>query len=225
MALLHKSVLTPSKTAVIDTWAKARPWFRGDADAAFVKVAAFRFDDPDGRVGLETLFVTAGAGPVLQVPLTYRDTALDGGEAWLLGTLEHSVLGTRYVYDGLGDPAYLAALATAALAGGPQAEEFYEVDGDREVREPSAVVAGSGSPSALPVDVPAVSSMKTRDDGDVSVTSAGPLTVALARVPGAAASALAQAVDAAAAEREVLTGTWAGHDAPATLALVARASR
>ncbi|WP_286345917.1 maltokinase N-terminal cap-like domain-containing protein [Frondihabitans sucicola] len=221
MALLHKSELTPSKTEILADWARAQPWFDGDPERDFDKVAAFRFDDPEGRVGIETLFVSAGAGPVLQVPLTYRDTALAGGEAWLLGTMEHSVLGTRFVYDALGDPAYLAAVANAALGGGVQADEFYEIDGARVPREPTAVAAGSGAAGSREVTAPDVAAVATRDDDGITVASAGDLRVALARVPGADAAALAAAAGTG-AEREVLSGSWQGHDEPMTLVVVAR---
>jgi hypothetical protein len=43
-------------------------------------VSAYRFDDPAGEVGIETLLVRRGAGPVLQVPLTYRGAPLAGAE-------------------------------------------------------------------------------------------------------------------------------------------------
>ncbi len=62
-------------------------------------------------MGVETLLVRVGEGPVLQVPLTYRGAPLPGGESALVGTMEHSVLGPRWVYDGTGDPVYVATLA------------------------------------------------------------------------------------------------------------------
>ena len=41
------------------------------------------------------------------MPVTYRDAPLPGADAWLIGTMDHSVLGKRWVYDGVGDPVYL----------------------------------------------------------------------------------------------------------------------
>ena len=46
----------------------------------------------------------------LFVPLTYRGAPLAGGEADLVGTTEHSALGTRWVYDAWRRP---------GVAGGP----------------------------------------------------------------------------------------------------------
>ncbi|GAA4266377.1 CG0192-related protein [Frondihabitans peucedani] len=227
MALLHRAELRPSKTEIIAEWARSRSWFEGDPEAPFEKLASFRFDDPEGEVGIETLLVTAG-GPLLQVPLTYRGSPLAGGEAWLLGTMEHSVLGTRYAYDGMGDPAFVAALATAALTGGSQADEYVEVDGERVFREPTAVVTGSGNAGSRAVAASDLAAPATRDERGITVATLRGLRVALARVPGpgsdagALASAAGVPAGAGATEdglREVVTGTWAGGD-PVTLAVV-----
>ena len=54
----------------------------------------------------------------MQAPLTYRDEPLDGAEDALITEMQHSVLGTRWVYDGLRDPQFsvmLAALGTLLL--------------------------------------------------------------------------------------------------------------
>ena len=105
-----------------------------------VSRGAYRFDDPAGEVGIETMLVGAADGPVHHVPLTYRAAPLDGADGWLVGTTEHSVLGRRWVYDGCVDPVYAAALAHAILTGSGQAEQYFEVDGRREVREPTVTV-------------------------------------------------------------------------------------
>ena len=44
--------------------------------------------------------------------------------------MDHSVLGTRWVYDAVGYLAYLLAVATAVLTGGRQAELHIEIDGE-----------------------------------------------------------------------------------------------
>jgi hypothetical protein len=152
MALLHRATLSPSKLELLAGWAPTQPWFEGDKDAPLTLVASFRFDDPDGEVGVETLLVRAGDGPVLQIPLTYRNEELPGAQAHFRGTMEHSVLGTRWTYDGLGDSVYLGELTKAILTGGSQVEQWIEIDGVMTLREPTAVVIGSGSETAPDLD-------------------------------------------------------------------------
>jgi hypothetical protein len=144
MALLYRAELKPSKLELVEAWLPGRSWFEGPAGTGLERVAAYRFDDPAGEVGIETMLVRFGAGPVHQVPLTYRGAPLDGAGDWLIGTMEHGVLGRRWVYDALGDPVYLAALA-GAFAGVPQAEEYFEVDGRREVRAANMAITASGA--------------------------------------------------------------------------------
>ncbi len=64
-------------------------------------------------MGVETLILADEAGPepvVYQVPLTYRGEPLGSADHALVGTMEHSVLGRRWVYDGPHDPVYAAQL-------------------------------------------------------------------------------------------------------------------
>ncbi|MEE3920757.1 hypothetical protein V2I01_28665 [Micromonospora sp. BRA006-A] len=87
---------------------------------------------------------------MLQVPLTYRGAPLAGADEYLVGVIEHSVLGRRWAYDACGDPVYPPLLAAAVLADAGQAEEYFEVDGKREVRPASMTLTGSrtGRPGA-----------------------------------------------------------------------------
>jgi hypothetical protein len=152
MALLHRANLVPSKLELLAGWAPDQPWFAGERDAALSTVASFRFDDPDGEVGVETLLVRAGDGPVMQIPLTYRNEQRDGSQDGFIGTLEHSVLGTRWVYDATTDPVYLGELARAILTGGTQVEQWIEIDGVMTQRESTARVVGSGRETAPDLD-------------------------------------------------------------------------
>src|SRR5215213_286445 len=108
MALLHQAELRPSKLELLAAWLPTREWHRGPLTAGLTRVAAYRFDDPAGEVGIETMLVRAGNGPLVQAPLTYRGAPMEGAERWLIGTMEHSVLVSRWVYDGCGDPVYAA---------------------------------------------------------------------------------------------------------------------
>ena len=215
MALLHKADITPSKIDLLSSWAPAQPWFVGEAGVSVTNLAAYRFDDPEGEVGIETILISAGDGPVLQVPVTYRGAPLAGADSSLITTMQHSVLGERWVYDAIGDPAYLAAVANAALTGGHQAELSIEIDGQLVVREPTAVVAGSGTPGSTVVTPPAVADISIRQEPGATVVTAGSLRIVVARVLGADDVLADLAPDSA---HEVLAGTWS--DQPALRALV-----
>jgi hypothetical protein len=196
MALLHDATLVPSKLDLLTAWLPGRSWFTGDAELQ--RMGAYRFDDPAGEVGVETFLVRAGGEPVFQVPLTYRSAALAGKDDLLLGTSEHSVLGTRWVYDGCADPVWAAALATAILTGGTQAEEFLNRNGRLESRAPSATVRGSGASGTVVPDIVAVTCV---DQGATTVVRAETIELIVARVVGAAVQAA-----------QTLTGSWAGSE-------------
>jgi hypothetical protein len=143
MALLHHATLTPSKPELIAAWLPRQPWAAGLPEVT--PFGGFRLDDPAGQVGIEGILLRSADGEVVvHVPLTYRAAPLEGAEDALLGTTEHSVLGTRWVYDAPADPVYVATLSSTILDGGTGAEEYFEVDGERVTREPKVRVAGSG---------------------------------------------------------------------------------
>src|SRR5213080_4022406 len=119
MALVHRATLSPSKQELIESWLPTRSWAAGRRVAG--KLAEYRFDDPAGEVGVETILWRTDDGAVLQTPLTYRAAPVADAETYLIGTSEHSVLGHRWVYDGCGDQVWAATLAAAILTGGTQA--------------------------------------------------------------------------------------------------------
>lgn len=151
MAIIHQATLTPSKAETIATWLSTQPWFGGTAEVT-VPVAAYRFDDPAGEVGMEAFLVEVG-GRTVHVPVTYRGAPLPGGDEWLVGTMEHSVLGTRWVYDAVGDPVYRAELARVVREGGTHVRLMVETPDGPVEREPNAFVRGSGSTSGHEADV------------------------------------------------------------------------
>lgn len=209
MALLYRAELRPGKLELLTAWLPTRPWYRGPAAPDLRQVASYRFDDPGGEVGIETFIVRAGNAPLLQIPLTYRGAPLEFGDEWLVGTTEHSVLGPRWVYDGCADPVYAEALASTILTGGSQAEQFIEMDGRQERREPTAFVRGSGSHEG---DVPAVKTLVRVDDEDPTVIVTDSVELAVVRV-------LDDALDDG--ERLTLTGTWDGQPSALILAYAA----
>jgi Maltokinase N-terminal cap domain len=241
MALLHRaSTLTPTKLDLASAWAVEQPWFSGDPQAVFEPVGSYRFDDPEGQVGIETLLIRAGEHePVLQIPVTYRDAPLVGAEHALIGTAEHSALGTRWVYDGVADPAYLSAVATVTLTGGHQADQFVEIEGELVAREPTAIVSGSGTDGMPPVAVPPVASVALTQTVNSTVVVAEGVRLVLARVldlagpiagdlrsvateNGALVADSLEDSDATGAASAVLSGIWLEHREPKALALVFR---
>lgn len=205
MAVIHRAQLTPTKAELITGWLPSRPWCGGSAAPPDL-LGAYRFDDPAGEVGIETHLVGTGDGTVLQVPLTYRGAPLAGAQRHLVGTMVHSHLGPRWIYDGCGDPVFVAALATVIRTGGREAEEWVEADGAPVRRDASAAVTGSGTPGAA---VPALDAVEPVD-GPTATTVAG-LTVL--RVLGQAAGPEGAMT---------LTGVWPGRAEPALLAYLPR---
>ena len=205
MALLHRADLTPTKIELLTGWLPGRPWYQEGSAAGLARVAAYRFDDPAGEVGIETILVAVGDGPVYQIPLTYRGAPLDGADAFLIGTTDHSVLGRRWVYDACGDPVYATALAAAVLADAGQADELLETGGEPERREPSMTITGSGVPDA---DVPPVGAIVRvePDDPTIIVTDTVELVV-VRRLGGINVRPGA-----------TLTGTWNAQSTPQPLA-------
>jgi hypothetical protein len=215
MALLHQAEIRPTKLELLARWLPGRPWYTGPAAPDLHRVGAYRFDDPAGEVGIEALLVRAGDGPVLHVPLTYRGEPLAGREAWLVGTMDHSVLGPRWAYDACGDPLYAAVLTQIIHSGGCQADEFVaDDDGRLQRREPGATVTGSGPWTGGAA--PTVDAVARVDDGDPPVVGAGPVELAVIRVLPAADGR----ADAGGSGGR-LTGTWPGGPGPVTLATVA----
>ena len=151
MALFHRATITPTKPELIAEWAPTQSW--GPSAATPIEViGSYRFDDPDGRVGMETHLVTAG-GALLQVPLTYRDEPLDGAADALITEMQHSVLGTRWVYDGLRDPRLVVMLAAVAMTGQGEALGMVEYDGRWYIAPSNVRIEGGGwTQERVPVD-------------------------------------------------------------------------
>ncbi|WP_206502114.1 maltokinase N-terminal cap-like domain-containing protein [Streptomyces chrestomyceticus] len=114
MAVIHQTTLSPTKLELLAPWLPAQPWYAGDGTTPDLsKSGGFRLDDPEGEVGMEFMVATdsSGAEPIhYHVPFTYRGAPLPGADHALIGTLEHGVLGKRWVYDGTHDPVLVAQL-------------------------------------------------------------------------------------------------------------------
>ncbi|GAA4677843.1 maltokinase N-terminal cap-like domain-containing protein [Gordonia humi] len=140
MAIIYEATLSPGKDDMIRRRLDEVPWGpTGDVE----RLAAFRFDDPAGAVGIEAHIVACG-GRTLHVPLTYRGAPLDGVTA--VGTMEHSVLGRRWVYAAGDDPVAVAAYLRA-LRGehGPADLELHRGDGGVEALPTSVTLSVRGT--------------------------------------------------------------------------------
>jgi len=151
MALFHRATITPTKAELIAEWAPTQPW-GPPSDISVEVIGSYRFDDPDGRVGMETHLARAG-GSLLQVPLTYRDEPLEGADDALIGEMQHSVLGTRWVYDGLRDPRHVVMLAAVAMTGQGEALGMAVYDGRWYIAPSNVRIHGGGwTDERVPVD-------------------------------------------------------------------------
>lgn len=190
MAFVHReATLRPTKIEIVREWLTAADWF--DAVPETVVTSAplsYRFDDPDGKVGIEAL-VAAYRGGFIQLPLTYREAPLDGAESWLLTTMEHSVLGRRWIYDGVGDPVLATAIVNAIVGGAASAALEFGPEDDRRTAATSIQARGTGS-GPIPMTLDVVSVERSEAVSTVH-TSAGVLRVPHFLDPAARASAAA----------------------------------
>jgi hypothetical protein len=112
------ATLTPEFRWFVPRWVARQPWYGGDGTPDLRPVGFFRFDDPDGEVGIETHVLTDG-NAIYQIPMTYRGAPLPGAAgAALISVSEHSALGTRWIYDATADPAWRAAVLRLIRSGG-----------------------------------------------------------------------------------------------------------
>lgn len=103
-------------------------------------VSSYRFDDPDGEVGVEAFVARQGA-KLQHVVFTYRSAPLGDGQERLVSQMEHSELGTRWVYDGTTDPVALECFRRAILGRQDQATLELWQDGRMiGTREPTATL-------------------------------------------------------------------------------------
>ncbi len=102
--------------------------------------------------GMEIHIAKAG-DLLLQVPLTYRDRPLAGTEDGLIVEMEHSVLGTRWVYDGLGNPLLITMFAAVSMTGQGEALGMVDDDGRWVIVPANVRIQGGGwSKERIPID-------------------------------------------------------------------------
>jgi hypothetical protein len=115
LAVIHRTTLVPSKLELLTDWLPRHAWYIGEPSGpSLARVGGFRLDDPLGEVGIEFMVVRDDAAREVTaylVPMTYRASPLAGAEEHQIGTAEHGVLGTRWIYDGTRDPVLLSQVA------------------------------------------------------------------------------------------------------------------
>lgn len=175
MAILHQATISPTKAELLEPWLRTRPWWDGAEQRE--PVVAFRLDDPAGEVGIECFLHGCADGSTLFVPVTYRAAALPGAEAHLIGTTEHSVLGTRWVHDACADPVFVATLLATVRDGGHQATlTVRRADGSETTREPAATARGTGGRTG-PTDLTGPVTVTDGEDRTTVTAGASTLTV------------------------------------------------
>ncbi|MFF9198273.1 1,4-alpha-glucan branching protein [Streptomyces sp. NPDC014779] len=180
MSVIHRTTMAPTKLELLAAWLPTRPWYRGGGDTVpeLARAGGFRLDDPEGEVGIEFMVVTDTAGDETHAylaPMTYRGAPLEGAEHALIGTSEHGVLGTRWLYDGAHDPVLLGAL-TALLEGRAEPQAQSETD------TPDPTVAASFDGPAGAWDASAAPVVADGAHGTDVRLGAGALSLRIARV-------------------------------------------
>ncbi|WRZ88436.1 1,4-alpha-glucan branching protein [Streptomyces sp. NBC_01007] len=153
MASVHRTTMTPTKLELLTGWLPKQSWYVGDTEAPeLVKAGGFRLDDPEGAVGIEFMVVvesTAEEPVAYLVPMGYRGAVLEGvPDEALIGTSEHGVLGTRWIYDGVHDP-----VVTAQLRALMRGETVPQHRSKSDTPDPSVTVHGTGPGDAPDVQV------------------------------------------------------------------------
>jgi hypothetical protein len=207
VAILHRATLKPSKLELLSAHLMTFPSLTSTSVAEYTLLGAYRFDDPAGNVGMEAHLVGAGSGLVVHVPLTYREAPLAGADEFLVDTVEHSVLGTRWIYNACGDPIYVQELVRTILTGGSHVEQFIATDDGPVSRPSTASVLGSG---AAETTVPIVHAARASFDGTDTVITTAELEIVVRHILTAASQIAGP----------TLTGTWPGIDLPTVLAYI-----
>ena len=209
MAIIHQATLSPSKLEMLAEFLPRVESLAEHLGSDVSQIGSYRFDDPAGEVGIETHILTSSTGAVLQFPLTYRNEPLEGAEACFLGTMQHSVLGTRWIYDACGDAVYVSELVRVIMTGGSQVALMVETSDGPVERKSTVTVQGTGSSGEAPKS-PIAKVIPERVGTDTRIAT-GDLVVVVRH-----------ALDEGWTDNDssALTGTWATRTDPTTLAFL-----
>lgn len=105
VAKMYDTTIIPSKEEVARNWA-------GSVELT----GSYRLVDTVGEeVGIEVLIATDLDGRLVQIPFTYRPSEFNPEQT--LATIEHGVLGKRWVTNALGDPVAVREFIRTILTG------------------------------------------------------------------------------------------------------------
>ncbi|ANE02903.1 CG0192 family protein [Corynebacterium crudilactis] len=104
-AIMYDTTVVPSKKEIAQKW----------MDFVDLQGSYRLVDTVDGEVGVEVLISKDRSGRLLQIPFSYRSE--ENNPAHTLATLEHGVLGTRWVANALGDPVAVREFIRTILTG------------------------------------------------------------------------------------------------------------
>lgn len=161
MALIYTAQLDPDK----NEWIRLALVDRGEpADVASEKVGSYRFDDPEGEIGVEVMIVRVGER-LVQIPFSYRSA--EPAEGQVVTTAEHSVLGRRWIVDAATDPQARDILRRGVAGELPQAVlEMHDESGSYlETRQPDVTLTVVGEGSGGELDLPTELDPRATVDG------------------------------------------------------------
>lgn len=150
-AIMYDTTVVPSKKEIAQAWT-------GYVDLQ----GSYRLvDTVDGEVGVEVLISKDREGRLLQIPFSYRSAEINPEQT--LSTLEHGVLGKRWVTNALGDPVAVREFIRTILTGDDGAARSDGVKGYLDIK-------GSGDVESVDLqDVKLTEVTRQRAIGSVTI--------------------------------------------------------
>ena len=121
-AIMYDTTVVPSKHEIAQEW----------TDYVDIQGSYRLVDTVDGQVGVEVLISKDREGRLTQIPFSYRSEEI--APEHTLSTLEHGVLGKRWVTNALGDPVAVREFIRTILSGDDGANRDDGVAGFLDIR-------------------------------------------------------------------------------------------